>query len=155
EDLAKQLRELAASTAPLDPSEIVGGAQLVPLDSVQARDVSWLWPGRIARGKITLLVGDPGVGKSFLTLDLAAGVSRGCGWPDGSASCGSGEVILISAEDDLADTVQPRLSRAGADMSRITWLESVRTPLLDGSGATMTRAFTLDDLDGLQDALSR
>src|SRR5208337_2012961 len=74
----------------------------------------WLWPGVIPAGKLTLLVGDPGVGKSLLTLDIAARVTRGRPWPDCSAACAIGEVILLSAEDDPADTIKPRLLAAGA-----------------------------------------
>lgn len=52
------------------------------LDQVQKSEVQWLWPGRIPRGKVTLLTGDPGLGKSFITMDLAARVSRAHDWPD-------------------------------------------------------------------------
>ncbi|MBI1826915.1 MAG: AAA family ATPase [Planctomycetes bacterium] len=55
---------------------------LVRLADVQPEPVSWLWPGRIALGKLTLIAGDPGLGKSFLTLDIAARVSCGSPWPD-------------------------------------------------------------------------
>ena len=72
-------------------------------DAVVVRDVALrLWPGRIPLGRITLLVGRPGEGKSFLTTDMAARVTTGTPWPDGG-SCPKGSVILISAEDDPAD----------------------------------------------------
>ena len=75
---------------------------------MQAVDVDWLWPGRIALGKLTLLAGDPGNGKSLLTIDAAARVSCGRPWPDDlSIENPVGGVVLLSAEDDLADTIKP------------------------------------------------
>jgi AAA domain len=65
----------ARPTSPLQPV-------VTRLDDVVAREVEWLWPGRVALGAVTLLAGDPGLGKSFLTLDMAARVSTGADWPD-------------------------------------------------------------------------
>jgi hypothetical protein len=62
------------------------GAPKVLIRSVaeyERRSLRWLWPGRIPRGKLTILSGDPSLGKSFVTLDLAARVSAGKGWPEG------------------------------------------------------------------------
>ena len=56
-------------------------ADSVCLADVPAAEVDWLWPGRIAVGKVTLLAGDPGLGKSLVTLDMAARVSTGAPWP--------------------------------------------------------------------------
>jgi hypothetical protein len=99
---------------------------LVRLSDVQPEPVQWLWPGRIAMGKLTLLAGDPGLGKSFLSLDMAARVSLGSAWPDNSCACApQGGVVLLTAEDGLADTVRPRLDAMGADVSRIVALEAV------------------------------
>src|SRR5690606_9804699 len=101
--------------------------------------VSWLWPGRFALGKLSLLVGDPGLGKSFLTLDAAARVSRGAPWPDApGVPTTAGGVVLLSAEDAIADTIRPRLDAARADVSRIAALEAVRDP-----GRESARAFDL------------
>ena len=102
---------------------------------VMAERVSWLWPNRIASGKLTLIVGDPGVGKSFLTLDLAARVSAGGAWPDGSGGVEQGGVVLLGAEDDLADTIRPRLDAAGANAAKIVALQSVAAR--DASSGTM------------------
>jgi RecA-family ATPase len=101
---------------------------IVPLDSVVREQLDWLWPGRIPLGKLTLLAGDPGLGKSFVTLDMAARVSRGSEWPDlPLIEQPSGGVVLLNAEDDLADTIAPRLDQAGADDSQIVAFEGVRT----------------------------
>jgi putative DNA primase/helicase len=96
------------------------------LSDVTPRPVEWLWHGRIALGKITLIVGDPGLGKSFLTCDLAARVSTGTAWPDDICrDQRPADVILLNAEDGLDDTVRPRLDAAGADVSRIVAIEGV------------------------------
>ncbi len=118
---------------------------LVRLSDVQAEPVQWLWRGRIARGKLSLIVGDPGAGKSTLTLDIAARVSRGLEWPDGG-SAPQGNVIILSTEDGLADTVVPRLEAVGADRSRITSLRR-------GWRAGIEQTISLTDLDILKDAI--
>ncbi len=99
---------------------------LVNLADVQPEEVRWLWSGRIALGKLTLIAGDPGLGKSFLSLDIAARVSTGCKWPDCSDLAPCGSVILLSAEDDLADTIRPRLDAAKADVRKIVFLKAVK-----------------------------
>jgi len=95
-------------------------------DEVPADD-PWLWPERVALGSLTLLVGDPGIGKSYLTLDMAARVSHGAPWPEEELAADSapqrtrapGSAFLLCAEDDYANTVRPRLVALGADLSRI------------------------------------
>ena len=103
----------------LQPDEI---GQL--LASVEPEEVSWLWPSWLALGKLALVDGDPGLGKSAMTLDLAARVSAGKSFPDG-AECEPAGVVLLSAEDGLADTIRPRLDTAGADTSKILALATV------------------------------
>jgi len=97
---------------------------LVLVADVDREQVTWLWPGRIPRGKLVVLDGDPGVGKSTLTLTIAAKVSTGSPFPDG-ARPERGDVILLSAEDDIADTIRPRLEAAGADLNRCWVLPDV------------------------------
>jgi len=92
---------------------------------VNEETVNWLWPNRIALGKLNLLVGDPGLGKSFITCDLAARVSTGAAWPDGAPNDGPGGVLLLNAEDGPADTIKPRLRVAHADMERIAYMPYV------------------------------
>src|SRR5687768_16229862 len=81
--------------------------------------IDWLWPGYLARGKLATLDGDPAVGKSLLTIDLAARLGRGGPLPDGSAVRRPFTTLLLSAEDDPADTVRPRAEAAGADLDRL------------------------------------
>ena len=96
------------------------------LVDVRPSRIEWLWPGRIAVGKFTLLIGEPGLGKSLLSLDLAARVSRGYPWPEGESSAPQGSVLLLSGEDDVADTVVPRLESLGADLSRVRVMDAIR-----------------------------
>ena len=127
------------------------GAVLTCLADVEPRSVSWLWPQRIPLGRLTLLVGRPGEGKSFLTIDTAARVTTGTPWPDGR-ECPRGSVIIMSAEDDPADTIRPRLDAHYADVSRVHLLSGVRRVDDDGE---YERLVTLADLDVIEDALVR
>ena len=96
------------------------------LENVERQLLDWLWPGRIPLGKLTLLAGDPGLGKSFVTLDMAARVSRGEGWPDMPLlKQPAGHVVLFNCEDDLGDTIAPRLDRLKADSRHIAAVEGV------------------------------
>ncbi len=94
------------------------------LSEVQPERLEWLWRGRVPLGKLTVLDGDPGLGKSAVTLDVAARVSAGRELPDGERR-GPAGVVLLSAEDGLADTIRPRLDAAGADTERIVALSTV------------------------------
>lgn len=109
---------------------------------VQARPIRWLWPGRIAQGKVSIIAGNPGLGKSQVTVGMAATVSTGGLWPVDGKCCEVGNVIILSAEDDPSDTIRPRLEAAGADLSRVYILDSVLDGPLVGGGKT-PRAFNL------------
>ncbi|NVN91491.1 MAG: AAA family ATPase [Desulfuromonadales bacterium] len=113
------------------------------MSEIEAKPVRWLWPGRIARGKVSILAGHPGLGKSQLTASLAAIVSTGGIWPLDSTPCEPGNVFVFSAEDDAEDTIRPRLEAAGADLSRIIIIDAV-------NAGEFTRSFNLSsDLSGL------
>jgi putative DNA primase/helicase len=102
------------------------GLEMRCVSDVEARPVHWLWPGRIARGKVTMLAGHPGLGKSQLALAVAAIVTTGDRWPVDSARAERGSVIILSAEDDPEDTIRPRLDAAGADLTRCHVIGAVR-----------------------------
>ena len=124
--------------------------KLVTMADVESRPIRWLWPERIALGRISLLVGMPGAGKSFLTCDMAARVSTGQHWPDGSP-CERGSVLLVTAEDDPGDTIRPRLDAQGADVSRVHQLSGLQRQEIDGSNAEAI--FSLGDAGALEAAL--
>lgn len=89
-------------------------------DRIIERQIQWLWEGYLPQGKMVILEGDPGDGKSVMTCDLAARFSTGSKLPDGSVPLGGPiDVAMISAEDDPEDTIRPRLRIAGANLRRI------------------------------------
>jgi len=102
--------------------------QLVTMraDTVKQQAVSWLWDRRIPLGKVTMLAGDPGLGKSFFTSQIAAWTTT-TKFPDGATSLRKpGDVVFISAEDDPNDTIRPRLEKHGADLSRVHIVDGVQ-----------------------------
>jgi len=119
--------------------------EAICLADVEPQPVRWLWPGRFPLGKLSLIAGEPGLGKSFLTLDMAARVSRGDGWPcNESARSEPGGVVLLSAEDDISDTIVPRLIAAHADRSRIRVMRALyRSEPSRGTGAEKPLPFNL------------
>jgi hypothetical protein len=119
------------------------------LSEVEPQRVEWLWPGRLPLGKLAVLDGDPGLGKSVVTFDLAARVSAGLELPDG-APCKPAGVVLLSAEDGLADTIRPRLDAAGADTGWIVALSTVAA----GTKAERTISLT-EDLDVIRQEMER
>jgi putative DNA primase/helicase len=84
-----------------------------------------VWNGRFHRGKIAIVVGEPGVGKGQLAVFMAAKVSTGGEWPGGNGTASRGDVVYITAEDRGADTIRPRLEAAGADLKRVHIVEGV------------------------------
>lgn len=149
---SEEARRLAQSIAP----KLTGPrAVLINLGDVTPRPIEWLWPGRIPLGKLTIIAGDPGLGKSFVTLDIAARVTRGHVFPDAADHrFDPGGVVLINAEDDIADTVRPRLDALGADPSRIVALDSIESPDPE-TGEVWEQCFTLHDLPRLMEAIER
>lgn len=119
-----------------------------PFSTIKPERVNWLWPARIPLGKLTLIAGDPGLGKSMLTAYIAATVSTGRIWPDGSLAP-VGDVLIVNLEDGQADTTRPRLDAAGADVSRVHAADLVKQP--DGT----LRCMTLADVQPIADALKR
>lgn len=89
------------------------------LSEVEARNVPWLWRDFIPLGRATLISGDPGSAKTWFCLDLACRLSRGLPWPDGSLGIGSAQTIYLTVEDDIHDTIRPRVDSLGGDASMI------------------------------------
>lgn len=105
-----------------------GAGPFVPLGTllsdVEPEKVEWLWDRRIPLGKITVLDGDPGNGKSALSMDLAARLSVGRTFPDGQP-CEAAGSIIMNAEDGMGDTIRPRLDAAGGDPSLVLSLATI------------------------------
>jgi hypothetical protein len=118
------------------------------LADVETKPVEWLWPGYIPAGMLCLLDGDPGVGKSTLADDLAARVSSGRAMPDDTGGSEPAGVVILSAEDDLARTVRPRLEAAGADLALI-----VTIGLRERDGGTRPPLITSRDLAMVEEAV--
>ena len=93
---------------------------------VKPSAIEWLWQNWVAVGKVHVLAGEGGRGKSTILCDLAARTSAGNKWPDAATAGRAGSVIILAAEDDIADTLAPRLMAAGADMARVFVIQSVR-----------------------------
>jgi putative DNA primase/helicase len=124
------------------------GLVLTRAADVKAKKVKWIWQGRISRGNVSVIAGEPGLGKSQIAARLAATVSRGRKWPCEEGSAPRGDVILINAEDGTADTVRPRLEAAGADLKRVHIIKDV------ADTTTGPRLFSLlADLDRLDQAI--
>lgn len=106
------------TVVPSASTGIGSGIGVTWASDVTPKAVDWIWRGRIARGKVTAIGGDPGVGKGTLGVDLAARISTGRDFPDG-VPAPLGRVLLLSGEDDEADTITPRLMAAGCDRARV------------------------------------
>ena len=96
--------------------------ELLCAAEVKMEKLDWLWPARLVRGGITLLEGRPEVGKSTVLINFAARVSRGHSFPGQKTTREPGAVVMLIAEDDLGATVVPRLVAAGADLTKIFFL---------------------------------
>ena len=113
------------------------------LSDIKTEQLHWLWEKRIPRGKLITLDGDPGLGKSLLTLDLAARITTGRPMPDGTPGV-QGSVILIAPEDAATDTIKPRVEAAGGDPSNIRLLNLVKSTS-PKTGETYFSPFTLSE----------
>jgi hypothetical protein len=91
---------------------------------IKMKEINWLWPNRIARGKITMISGNPGLGKSQIIAYMTSIVTTKGQFVDGT-ECNGGKVFILSAEDDAADTIVPRLKAAGADLTHTSIIDSV------------------------------
>jgi putative DNA primase/helicase len=115
--------------------------------NIKAEAIQWLWPGVIAVGKLTLFVGNPGVGKGLVTMDIVSRVTTKTAWPNRPNDNPVMDVLLVSSEDAPEDTLKPRLIAAGADHDHVSNIECTKTEKGD-------KVFSLDtDLPALRKAL--
>ena len=125
----QKMSEAAKATA--TPEEI----EITTADQVQIEAIDWCWPNRFALGKLGLLGGNPERGKGLIIADMFSRITRGAPWPCNEGSAPQGDVVLLQQEDDLSDTVVPRLKAAGADLKRVHMLQMIKK--IDGSGRRM------------------
>lgn len=135
--------------------ETVREAPIRYFSEITARSVDWLWYPYIAFGKITVIQGDPGDGKTTLILNIAALLSRGLPMPETTDSTHPASILYQSAEDGAEDTLKPRLMSAGADCSRIAYIDESECGLTlndvrieDAVRDTGARLLVLDPLQG-------
>jgi putative DNA primase/helicase len=107
-------------------------AVLVKADTIKPQSISWAWKGRLAFGKLAMVAGDPGLGKSTILFEIAALHSVGGEFPCGEGRAQKCEVIILTAEDGLRDTAIPRLIAADADLSKIHFLTGTKAEDEDG-----------------------
>ena len=150
-----QTAAFAAAMQPTTPeTQQEGIAQALEAikSDVDPMPIRWLWQGRIARGKVSMIAGNPGLGKSQLTASMASVVTTGGCWPVDRTKCKIGNVVFVSGEDDAADTIRPRLEAVGADVTRCFILDMIRD--VNREGEQRQRSFSLQsDLPALASML--
>lgn len=165
--LERALRESTSATLIDDVARILKGigsgsgrnrssVNTVCLADVEREVMPWLWYPRIPRRCLTLLEGDPGLGKSYLSTYLTAAVTRGSRLPDDGehgSEPSPANVLLMTAEDGLGDTVRPRLEQAGADLARVFAITGVSVPGKPGEECEV--AVSLDNLAAIDEALAK
>jgi putative DNA primase/helicase len=114
----------AQSTA---PTATAPAALMIRASELRALPINWVWPGRIARAKLTLLAGAPGSGKSAFAMSIIAAVTTGGSYPCDEESAPKGSVILVAPRGD-PDVLVPRLKAAGADLERVHIITEVPGP---------------------------
>ena len=126
------------------------GLVTVRASDVPAEAIDWLWRGRLPMGKVSVLAGEGGLSKSMLLCWIAATVSSGGLWPNNEGRSRIGSTIILSAEDDIADTVIPRLMAAGANLHKIHLVRAVKE---EGVTRTFNLQSDLQKIEGLFDSL--
>ena len=121
---------------------------IINAEDITPRAVEWLWPGKFALGKLVLLGGVPSTGKTTISHSIVSIVSNGGQWPFSHDRAPRGRAIILTCEDDLDDTVAPRLIAAGADLNRVSVVQSVADQADDGH-KPFVLARDLHHLDGL------
>ena len=130
-DLEERVRQTPLWT-PSPPSSDAGASLARELVTCNLADVvperiDWLWPGRVAIGKLTILAGEPGLGKSQVAIYIASTITRSNKWIGTEVRPRRGRVLMLSAEDGLADTVRPRFDAAGGDASLVSVIRSTQS----------------------------
>ena len=103
--------------------------KLISMRDIQTEDVQWLWYPYLPRGKLTIVQGDPGEGKTTVVLAVISALTRGESLPECEQAPEPVNVIYQTAEDGLADTIKPRLEAAGADCARVLVIDESKREL--------------------------
>ena len=141
----KQRRRKANGAELLRPD----GLEYTSAADFDVRSIAWMWPGRFAVGKLGLIGGMPDMGKGLISAFLAAAVTARVDLPCGEGKTPHGNVLWFTAEDDIEDTVVPRLIAAGADLERVKIVRTMRR-------SEKERTFNLvTDLPDLRKAIER
>jgi putative DNA primase/helicase len=151
----EQLDELVAAAPELKGDKMAASSDMyighVPTSEINPENVDWLWWPYLAKGTVAMLDGDPGVGKSLLTILLASVISKGWSLPDQQGklilTTNLSDVLLFASEDSAKFTIRPRIDRSGGDPTRIHLV----TGLFGESGEDI--GFTLEHVDALRDKL--
>lgn len=121
--------------------------EMVRLSDVEEEEIEWLWLDRLPVGMLVTLDGDPGVGKSTLASVMAAVITTGGQWPDGTRCEKPGDVIVLTAEESAAKTIRPRMRVQGGDHARVHVVQGIRA--VDGT----LQMPTLADIEALREAI--
>lgn len=132
--------------APVSPN----GLAIFTASTIEPRSVDWIWPSWLPAGRLTMLQGDPGNGKSWLTLAIATAMSRAAPLPEDERPQTAKRSMVLSAEDDLHDTIRPRLDLLGADLEMIDLVRAKRTA--KGQEAPLS---LIDDLPAVEHYLEQ
>lgn len=103
----------------------IPSVELIDASTIKPKPIRWLWPGWLARGKLHVIAGAPGTGKTTAALSWCASITRGTAFPDGTRPAKPGRVLIWSGEDGSDDTLVPRLQAAGADLARVQFVGEV------------------------------
>ncbi len=129
----------------IDPDAKQQGLNVTCFANIEPENINWVWYERLALGKITIFAGDPGQGKSQISLSIASTISNGGDWPDGGKAP-KGHVIILSAEDGANDTTLPRLMALGANRQYVHAVRGVTDKGRDRSFSLSADLKKLDEL---------
>lgn len=115
-----KFQKFAESLATFDRVEDLRKLDTTNLSTVERQEISWFWKDRIPGGKLSIIVGTAGVGKSWFSLWMASRVTRGDSWPDWpSVKVEKGRVLILANEDGLSDTIVARVQDCGGDLGLV------------------------------------
>jgi putative DNA primase/helicase len=135
-----------------------GGKRLIVCraSDVIMKPVDWVWERRLAIGAMTLVGGDPGLGKTQFLCDVTARITRGNEFPCEEGRARIGSVVLLAAEDSIESVLVPRLKAAGADLGRVRIVTAVEERDADGRDADERRLFNFTkDMNELEAEIRR